>query len=555
MPDALHHFAQIAADYERPDATAAWLLCDRHDPDVVAFTVVDRGRTSAFTYGWLHEESARLASGLRALGVGPGTRVATLLRKGPELITTMIATWRLGAVYVPLFTAFAAPAIDFRLRTADAHVVVTDPSQRAKLAADGASPSGTWTVIVVDDEGAGQHEDPRSHDDLRYEDLLDAGSNDVASHVQGPDGALVHIFTSGTTGSPKGVIHPLRHIAGWHGYLRHGLGVTADDVYWCAADPGWAYGLYSAVVAPLAAGSGTIIQAGGFDPMRAWELIESAGVTNFTAAPTVYRAIRNALPAVKDGTKLRKLSSAGEPLTPEVNEWAERELGLLVHDHFGQTEVGMVLANQHHPDLARPIAAGSMGHPLPGWSATVLAEDGDRELAVGEVGRIALDTTASPAMTFSGYQDPTGSTSRFTPDGRYYLLGDLGSKDAEGAFHFSARDDDVIIMAGYRIGPFEVESVLSRHPLIAESVAIAAPDPARGEVLEAYVVLGPGHEGEASEALASDIQSFVKRNYAAHAYPRVVHFVDQLPKTPSGKIQRFVLRQQRRAELQPADAE
>lgn len=540
MMETVGHFSRIAADYDVPEASAAWILCDRHDPDLIAYRVVDGDHVRDFTYGQLRRDSTRLAAGLRELGVAPGTRIATLLGKGPELVTSMIAAWRLGAVYVPLFTAFATPAIEFRLRTAEAQVVITDSTQRAKLSTEAGEALGDWKVVVVG-EGV-------SAGDTPYDRLASTGSPDeIDPYRQGPDGPFVHIFTSGTTGSPKGVIHPLRHAATWQSYLEYGLGVTSEDVYWCAADPGWAYGLYSAVVSPLAAGTGTILQTGTFNPERAWSLIETLGVTNFTAAPTVYRAIRNAYPTNIEHTRLRTLSSAGEPLTPEVNEWAERELGISVHDHFGQTEVGMVLANHHHPELAKPIAPGSMGYPLPGWKATILAEDSDDELVAGRVGRVALDVTHSTAMTFRQYQDPAMTATRFTADGRYYLLGDLGSKDEDGAFYFSARDDDVIIMAGYRIGPFEIESVLSQHPSIAESAAVAAPDAERGEVLEAFVVLREGHC--ASDDLATDIQSFVKRNYAAHAYPRTVHFVAALPKTPSGKIQRFVLRQQRRDEI------
>jgi acetyl-CoA synthetase len=216
----------------------------------------------------------------------------------------------------------------------------------------------------------------------------------------------VHIFTSGTTGSPKGVIHPLKQAAGWHSYLVYGLGVTADDVYWCAADPGWAYGLYSGIVAPLALGSGVILQCASFDPVTAWELIEREGVSNLTAAPTVYRAFRNRFATVPSKAKLRRLSSAGEPLTPEVNVWANAQLGLDVHDHFGQTEVGMVFANAHHPAIGREVVRGSMGHPLPGWEAIVIGEDDADEKPVGAVGRVAIDVANSTAMTFQSYQDP-----------------------------------------------------------------------------------------------------------------------------------------------------
>lgn len=534
-------FTDISGPYVDESACAAWLLCDRHDPESTAYTVVeDNGAAKAVTYGELHNESIRLANGFRDLGVQPGTRVATLLHKGPELVTTMLAVWRLGAVYVPLFTAFAGKAVEFRIHTAQVGLVITDTAQRGKLPDLTGSPI---KVVVVD--GASEPED------VDYQTLLaTASSNDLETFVQGPDGPLVHMFTSGTTGSPKGVIHPLRQAAGWHSYLKYGLGVASDDVYWCAADPGWAYGLYAGIVAPLANGTGAILQAGAFEPTAAWKIIENLGVTNLTAAPTVYRALGTHFPVLPSRTRLKRLSSAGEPLTPEVNVWAGEQLGLEVHDHFGQTEVGMVFGNVHHPAIARKVVPGSMGYPLPGWAATVLGEDEAMELAPGVMGRVAIDVAKSPAMTFRSYQDPSQTASRFTRDGRFYLLGDLGHRDADGAFHFASRDDDVIIMAGYRIGPFEIESMLSEHPAVAESAAIAAPDADRGEVLEAYVVLSDGWEP--SDALRQDLQGFVKNHYAAHAYPRSIHFIQELPKTPSGKIQRYVLRQQRRSEVEKA---
>lgn len=533
-------YERIAGAYREPRAAAAEILCDRHDPETVAYSIADSDAVISVTYDQLRSDSIRLAHAMRAAGVGPGSRVATLLRKGPELVTIMVATWRLGAVYVPLFTAFATPAIEFRLHAADVTLVFTDPAQRDKLPTDNSDP---WQIVVVG-KPSGAVGGDRS-----YAQFIEEGSRteDVPPYQQGPDGDFVHIFTSGTTGQPKGVIHPFRHAAGWQSYIEYGLGVTTEDTYWCAADPGWAYGLYSAIIAPLAAGTGTILQVGSFDPRSAWSLVERAGVTNFTAAPTVYRAIRSEYPHVHDTTQLRRLSSCGEPLTPEVNTWALSELGQFVHDDYGQTEVGMILSNAHHQDVAKPVVAGAMGYPLPGWAATILAEDRDEELEPGEIGRVAIDIESSPAMTFTDYQDRSKSASRFSNDGRYYILGDLGSRDDTGAFHFSARDDDVIIMAGYRIGPFEIESVLSKHPSIAESAAVAAPDAERGEVLEAFIVLRPGEVPSAH--LEADIQGFVKQNYAAHAYPRKIHFVSDLPKTPSGKIQRAVLRQRRRDEL------
>ncbi len=205
--------------------------------------------------------------------------------------------------------------------------------------------------------------------------------------------------------------------------------------------------------------------AGGFSVERTWQVLADQRVTDFTAAPTVYRALRSSAVPVPDDLALQRLSSAGEPLTPEVNEWAAAALGgLQVHDHFGQTEVGMVLANCHHPALARPLKTGSMGRAIPGWELTVLAEDADVPAGPGVLGRVAVDVAASPLMTFTDYQTAGQAAAKFSADRRWYLTGDSSRVDADGDFFFSSRDDDVIIMAGYRIGPFEIESVLAQHP-------------------------------------------------------------------------------------------
>jgi acetyl-CoA synthetase len=239
-------------------------------------------------------------------------------------------------------------------------------------------------------------------------------------------------------------------------------------------------------------------------------------------------------------------------LTGDVNEWALPALGIEVHDHFGQTEVGMVLGNHHDPALARPLKPGSMGRAVPGWEVVILDAEKDAPAPDGALGRLAIDVEASPLMTFEGYGGGVGRADKFAANGRWYLLGDAARVDAEGDFFFQARDDDVIIMAGYRIGPFEIESILVEHPVVAECAVIGAPDEARGEVLEAFVVLVSGEAGE-HEALADELRRLVKERYAAHAYPRAVHFVPELPRTPSGKVQRFALRQRRERELAAAD--
>ncbi|NEW30986.1 AMP-binding protein [Nocardia cyriacigeorgica] len=522
--------------YDRADASAAWLLCDRHPADAVAFTVIDSDLSSTdLTYGQLRAKSERFAAALARLGVEPGDRVATLMAKSEDLVVALLGIWRRGAVHVPLFTAFAPPAIAFRLAASGASIVITDPDQASKLAAGDDIPADPpWRVIVTGDDPA--------PDKLRMRDLMTAATAVEPAVAVGGDGLLVQLFTSGTTGTPKGVPIPVRALASFHAYQEFALDVRPDDVFWNAADPGWAYGLYYAILGPLASGIRSLLLHAGFSPALTWQVMDTFGVTNFAAAPTVYRALR-ADSATAPKLRLRRASSAGEPLTPEVVAWSADALGVAVRDHYGQTEHGMVICNAWHDDLNTEAPAGSMGRSLPGWACAVLADDADVEAPTGQLGRIAIDTERSPLLWFLGYLDaPERTAQRYTPDGRWYLTGDAGSQDADGFFHFSARDDDVIIMAGYRIGPFEVESVLVMHEDVAEAAVVGLPDELRGEVLEAFVVLREGVTGSAE--LEAELQTLVKKKFAAHAYPRRVHFVPSLPKTPSGKVQRFLLRQQ-----------
>jgi acetyl-CoA synthetase len=529
--------------FDDPVASPAYLLCDRHPRDAVALTVIEPGQSVRdITFGQLLDTSSRVARALRNSGVEPGDRVATLMGKSEDIVGVMLGIWRLGAVYVPLFTAFAPRAISMRLLDSKTKVVVVDADQRPKLEPSRDMPSDAGWQLVVHGEAKAASGDLDLH-----EAAESAGPGLEPPAVTGGSGSFVHTFTSGTTGRPKSVVHPLTYVAGWQMYLEYALGVIDDDVYWCAGDPGWAYGLYAGIVAPFAVGRRTILVTGQFDPAGTWQVLSDHAVTNFAAAPTVYRSLRLAQPA-QAALSLRHASSAGEPLTPEVNSWAITALGVEVHDHFGQTELGMVLANHHHPSLARPLKRGSMGRAMPGWTVTVLQRDEDAPATPGTLGRLAIDTAASPMMTFRGYAEGGRRSGKFTADGRWYLTGDVARVDADGDFFFSARDDDVIIMAGYRIGPFEVESVLAQHPNVAECAVIGAPDPLRGEVLEAYVVLRDT-AATAFDELVPELQAFVKARYAAHAYPRSVHVVRELPKTPSGKIQRSLLRRRREEEL------
>lgn len=533
MPSPTLSVEDLISKYTDSTACAAELLCDGHDPDAVAFTVIEADLSSEdITYGQLRERSERAAAALASLGVGPGDTVATLMGKSADLAVMLLAIWRRGAIHVPLFTAFAWPAIELRLNASGAKVVIADADQREKLKDTAA------TILVTGDQAQAPA--------LALAPLLEAQKPGIAAEAVGGDGALVLIFTSGTTGTPKGVPVPLRALAAFRQYIEYGLDVREDDVFWNAADPGWAYGLYYGILGPLAAGRRNLLLHAGFSPSLSFAVLEQFKVSNFAAAPTVYRTLRTQSEHRPKNLSLRRASSAGEPLTPEVISWAEETFGVPVRDHYGQTEHGMMIINAWHDGLRQDLRSGSMGHPLPGWVCEVLKDNSDEPAAPGEMGRVAVDAAASPMMWFTGYKDaPEKTAGRFSDDGRWYITGDAGKKDEDGYYFFSSRDDDVIIMAGYRIGPFDVESVLSTHPAVLECAVIGAPDELRGEVVEAYVVLREGVTGD--EALVAELQKQVKTQFAAHAFPRQIHFVEALPKTPSGKVQRFILRKQRAA--------
>lgn len=514
--DVASRVDELIGEFTNPKTGLVYLLCDRHPRQSSALVVVSPDMTCrTVSFGQLADESRRMASVLAGRGVALGDRVAVLMSKGSELVITMLALWRLGAIYVPLFTAFAPPAVEARLQSARARVVVTDADQVGKL-------SGLSSCTVVqwgpDLYGAVAAAEPLRED-----------------HIGGPEEVFIQLYTSGTTGPPSGVPVPRRAVAAFVAYLEFGLDVRADDVYWNAADPGWAYGLYFAVVAPLAAGLTTVLAAMPFSPESTAAVIETCKVTNFAGAPTMYRAM------IDSGVRapvLRCASSAGEPLTPDVNEWAPEALGTEVRDHYGQTEQGMVVANCWHDRLRGPIQAGSLGRALPGFVADV------------HRGLLALDTERSPLMWFTGYVDaPERTRERFSSNGRWYLSGDAATRHGD-QFSFAGRDDDVILMAGYRISPIDIEDILVKHPAVADAAVIGRPDAIRGEVIQAFVVLSPDaavplHSDPGASGLVEQLQDLVRSEYGKHAFPRIVEVVDSLPRTPSGKLQRFALRQER----------
>ncbi len=507
---------------------ACHTCCDRHadDPGRVALRYgTPDGAVEEFTFATLSRQAAKFAEVLAEQGVTKGDRVAGLLPRTPELLVTILATWRLGAVYQPLFTAFGPKAIEARVKDAGPKVVVTDLANRAKAS----DIEGFCTIITV---GAG-----RGGADLDFRAELEARPGDLPPVPCGAEDPFLVMFTSGTTGPAKPLLVPLKAIVAFVAYMRDAVDLRAEDRFWNVADPGWAYGLYYAVTGPLAMGLTTTFYNGAFTVEETYRTIRRLGITNLAGSPTAFRFLIAAGPAAAASVKgqLRAVSSAGEPLNPEVIRWFAEHLGTTIHDHYGQTELGMVLCNHHA--LGHPVTLGSAGFAVPGHRVVVVGPGGE-ELGPGEPGILALDRTRSPLMWFSGYwQRPTPAFL-----GAYYLSGDTVEANTDGSISFVGRADDVITSSGYRIGPFEVESALIEHPAVAESAVVGKPDAERTEIVKAFVVLKA--DADADAALAEAIQGYVKTRLSAHSYPREIEFVESLPKTPSGKLQRFMLRNQ-----------
>ncbi|WP_404383153.1 AMP-binding protein [Caenispirillum salinarum] len=507
---------------------AAVECCDRHadDPGRVALYWENKdGEQATVTFAELSRRAARFANVLKAQGVQPGDRVAGLLPRIPELLTVILGTWRAGAVYQPLFTAFGPKAIEYRCGASEAKLVVTDAANRSKL--DDVKDCPAIATIGAARDG-----------DLDFAAEMGKASEDFAPVMRDGEDAFLMMFTSGTTGLPKGVAVPLKAMVAFYEYMRFSVDLRPDDRYWNIADPGWAYGLYYAVTGPLFMGHATTLYDGPFTVDGTYKVILDNGITNLAGAPTAYRLLmgagKEAAADVKG--KLRVVSSAGEPLNPEVIRWFDDALGCPIFDHYGQTEMGMAVCNHH--GLSHHVEPGAAGLPLPGFVVTVVDEETLKELPPHTPGIMAVVRSRSPGFWFQGYWKQ--ETKSFKGD--YYLTGDTVELNDDGSFSFVGRSDDIITSSGYRIGPFDVESALIEHASVAETAVVGKPDPERTEIVKAFVVLKKGYEP--SDDLAEELRLLVKNRLAAHAYPREIVFVEELPKTPSGKIQRFLLRKQ-----------
>ncbi len=510
---------------------ACYECCDRYaDTDKVALYWHSKdGRKEQYTFAQLKKYSSQYANFLKSQGIQAGDRVSGLLPRTVELIITILATWRIGAVYQPLFTAFGPKAIEHRVKLAGSKLVVTDLGNREKLVDLADCPP----IVTVHVEQLAT-EYPQ---DLSFWQVLEAQSDQCETVLMKSSDPFLLMFTSGTTGPAKPLQVPLKALVAFGSYMKNAIGLTEEDSFWNIADPGWAYGLYYGITGPLFLGHETLFYEGGFSVDNVCQIVQEYNITNLAGAPTAYRMMMAAEPekmAPLKG-KFRVVSSAGEPLNPEVIRWFEQVLNAPIFDHYGQTEVGMVVCNHHA--LSHPVHAGSAGFASPGYRIAVLDEQGN-ELPADTPGILAVDISQSPMMWFSGYVD--SAKSPFVK--HYYLTGDTAEIHTDGSMSFVGRSDDVITTSGYRVGPFDVESALLEHDAVIEAAVVGVPDPERTEIIKAFVILSS--HATATKALEDELSQFVKKRLSAHAYPRLVEFVSELPKTPSGKIQRFLLRNQ-----------
>ncbi|MGH2761569.1 MAG: acyl-CoA synthetase [Thermoleophilaceae bacterium] len=478
-------------------------VVDAADPERLALVALSAGgERRELPFGEVADRSARLAGALAGRGVGPGDVVMTLIGNRPEWVYAMVASWRLGAVAQPCTEQLRPADLRARIEAVEPRALVAG-ERDVQLALDAGFDGAL--LVVGDGPGAARRDAPGG----AGQDFL-AADRAAPAEVVPEDPALI-VFTSGTAGEPKPIRHGARYLAGQRVQAEHWYGARPDDLCWCTAASGWSLSARNAFVAAWLRGAAALLHDARFDPEQRLDVLERERVGVLCMSPTEYRAIAKrcelrSLPA------LRHAVAAGEPLNPEVVLAWEEGVGVAVHDGYGQTETGHLAGMPIGP----PVRPGSMGRPLPGVRAWI------------DEGELVVDPATVPTFFLDGPRD------------RPWRTGDRVREDEDGYLWFEGRTDDVIVSAGYRIGPFEVESALVSHPAVAEAAAVAAPDEVRGQVVRAVVVLRPGHEPSA--ALAERIQEHVKEQAAPYKYPRVVDFAPELPKTPSGKIKRAQLR-------------
>lgn len=481
----------------------------------------DNNQKKKFTFQELAIISSQFGHLLKKLGIGRGERVFFFLPRVPELYYGFLGTLKIGAIAGTMFSAFGTQAIVDRLGNAGAKILVTNKElYRRVLPVERKLPDLKRIILI---EG--------------LEKILAKMPRELKCAQMDPDDPAFMLYTSGTTGRPKGVVHAHKSIILEHMTAKWVLDLKEDDVYWCTADPGWVTGIAYEILGSWSNGSSTLVYNGRFDPKRWYQLIQDYRVTVWYTAPTAIRMLAAAdshLVKKYDLSSLRHLASVGEPLNPEAVYWGMKTFHLPFHDNWWQTETGGILI-ANFPCL--DIIPGSMGKPVPGIVAAIVSDDG-KNLPPLNIGNLAIKPPW-PSMMKTIWRRPHKYRSYFTKNG-WYISGDLAYCDRHGYFWFVGRADDIIKTSGERVGPFEVESSLLEHKAVAEAGVIGKPDPVRGEIIKAFVVLKD--KVKKSEKLKRDLQEHVKRNLAGHAYPREIEFIEKLPKTRSGKIMRRLLK-------------
>ncbi len=503
------------------------------DPGAVAVVSVDAcGELVAEqSVADLARASREAARALLDLGVGNGDHVFVMLPRIPEWYAALLGAMRIGAIPMPAPNLLTPKDIAYRFGQTGARVAITDPAGAVKV--DQAVPDLAVRLCVG---GA-----PNGW--LSFAERCEAiGDGETPADPTGRDDPLLLYFTSGTVTYPKMVQHPHSYALGHIGTARFWQDLRAGDLHWTITDTGWAKAAWGGLFGQMHERAAILnVALGRPDADVIFGILARYRVSSFCAPPTLYRRLVQEQLSSYDLSALRHCTSAGEPLNPEViRAWCDRTGGLTVYDGYGQTETTCLVANYRSVEV-RP---GSMGHPVPGYDVTVV-DDSGHPIARGEVGNIVVRCQPDhPVGLFPGYyRDPDASAAAFR--GPFYFTGDKAALDEDGYFWFEGRDDDVITSSAYRIGPFEVESVLVEHPAVMEAAVVAKDDADRTQIVIAFCILTPGHVG--SPKLAKELQDFVKQGTAPYKYPREIHFVDELPKTISGKIRRSELRDQLRS--------
>ena len=488
------------------------------------------GKIQRLTFRQMYEETSKFANVLKKIGIKRQDRVFVFLSRCPEAYISFLGAIKYGAISSPMFPAFGPDAIRDRLGDCDAVALVTDKELKKRVYEIRDQLPHLKHLIIIDED------DPPAGE-VSYRKEMASASKEFQTVHMDPEEFMFMLYTSGTTGKPKGVVHAHKGIVQQHLTTKWVLDVHEEDVYWCTADLGWVTGVVYGVLGPWSNGATQVGLSGRFDPDRWYKTIQDHKVSIWYTAPTAVRMLMSKgddLPKKYDLASLRALYSVGEPLNPEGVKWALDVFNSKTfHDTWWQTETGSILIT-NFPEM--PIKPGSMGKPMPGIEAAIVDETG-KDLGIGEEGSLVI-RPGWPSMMRQIWKNPAKYNEYFR-NGWYYT-GDTAQIDKDGYFWYVGRADDVIKTAGERVGPFEVESALIEHPAVAEAGVIGKPDELRGNIIKAFIVLTPGYTE--SDQLKADIQKFVKTKLAGHAYPREIDVVAKLPKTRSGKIMRRLLR-------------